>query len=266
MNFTLTGKKLIIGLVITILLLVFGLVFYFVFQPQNKNQLSNNSNKNINSENVIPVEKGIQEEEPGVYNEANIEVSVEDLSSDDWETYLIDELGISFQIPKIFEVKRTKELEYEKGKKISISVFNERDIVFNLMVTTEDYELEAGEGCCFIFVKPRLDLDKNYEREIESLNPFKIREQKIDNKLSVRFYRVNQYVSAWVVDSVIIPNNGIFPNIFISGPVLYNTQEFQDRISNNDIYKIEKDFYIIEENIKKQEFFEAILKSIKFDN
>jgi hypothetical protein len=106
MNFTLTGKKLIVGLVISILLLVFGLVFYFAFQPQNKNQF-NNSNTVKNTDNVIPVETGIQEEEPGVY-----ELESGDIDTSDWLTYRNEEYGFEFKYPSDWEVEVEKEKVY----------------------------------------------------------------------------------------------------------------------------------------------------------
>lgn len=194
-----------------------------------------------------------------------------------WEKYYNKELGVEFMYPGDYVIKVDSEIPgFDVGKKRDIHVTSKNgQVIFSLSVTSEDYAVGVGEGCCFYYsdepLNTKLDLDSVTEL-ISDLEPVNLKKVVIDNHEGVQFYSLKNYVSIWAVDSVLLPYNRMdFTNLLITSPTLQMTEPLFENRKGEEVIKKElinsienKDFLKNSEIVHLYDLFNQILETFKF--
>lgn len=135
------------------------------------------------------------------------------------KTFVSEELGIKFSYNGSDEAKTETELNgIDTGKRRDISTQD-----FKVSLTSSDYIQGVGEGCCFSFAGPSVDLTISDEELTELLSHnfgeiYNLKRIKIDGRDAVSFVNVNEYIKSWFSYKILMPHNkSPYTNILIVG-------------------------------------------------
>ncbi len=133
--------------------------------------------------------------------------------------YANADYGIKFSYPDNDIRVDDQVNDFDKGKKVTLSTSG-----ISMVLTSEDYEPGAGEGCCYYFSGGSVNAataEVEIEKEFGKVYDFKVVE--VSGRDAFQFIRLNKYISVMPVLSVLVPVSGHgFSNLLISGPTLGN--------------------------------------------
>ncbi len=155
-----------------------------------------------------------------------------------WATYENTLLGIRFKYPKFYTIHEEEQSTLDIGKQFSVTVSGPIGAM-TVRLTSEDYEIGInGDGCCFYFSAPPLDLTLSHEELTKIINqklgrfiPISALEKtKIVGREALHFYNFESYTSIWPKETFLLPlHNQNFSNMMIVGPALGDFPYENDR-------------------------------------